>query len=305
MNYGRRKHLTHTPIGAYIACAHDDMLWVRKIYQEMWARGIDLTLHVENILVGHDPRRATADAVRSASVVIVCLTRNSTQNSGELAYELKFVLSLVENQTVIGVTAEPVPIPDLLENCLMIDIANADGYVALASAITERAGLIALEEGDAWTTRPRRLFISYSHRDEELRDDLVKHLTSLKREGLIEIWHDRDLTPGTNIDDAISDRLASADIVLILVSPDFIASEYCYSTEMRKAMGRFSWGECLVVPIILRPVDWHNTPFAKLLALPTDGKPITMWDNRDQAFTQVVDGIRRLVQSEHHIHGHR
>jgi hypothetical protein len=118
---------------------------------------------------------------------------------------------------------------------------------------------------------------------------------------LIEIWHDRRLIPGTSIDDEIERYLSDADIVLILVSPDFIASEYCYSKEMLQAMESYAHGHCLVVPVIARPVDWQRTPFGKLLALPKDGKPITTWKHRDEAYVDVIAGIRRLIESWRHM----
>jgi hypothetical protein len=93
-------------------------------------------------------------------------------------------------------------------------------------------------------------------------------------------------------------------VVVILVSPDFIASEYCFSKEMHAAMKQYEQGRCIVVPVIIRPVDWHRTPFGKLLALPKDGKPVVTWQHEDEAFVDVVNAIRRLVRSKQHIEGH-
>jgi len=140
-----------------------------------------------------------------------------------------------------------------------------------------------------------KLFFSYSHADEALRDQLEVQLAMLKRGGLIEAWHDRRITAGTPIGDAISTRLEDADIVLLLVSPDFLASDYCYEREMARALERHRKGSARVIPVILRPCDWHDAPFGELLAAPEDGKPITRWADSDEAFLVVVSAIRRAI----------
>jgi hypothetical protein len=139
------------------------------------------------------------------------------------------------------------------------------------------------------------LFYSYSHADEDLRNQLERQLSPLKRQNLIREWHDRKLDAGEEIDPNIDRHLEEADVVLLLVSPDFIASDYCYSREVDKAMERHRAGLARVIPIILRPTDWHGMPFGKLLALPTDGKAVTTWPNRDEAFLDVVKGVRTAV----------
>jgi hypothetical protein len=140
------------------------------------------------------------------------------------------------------------------------------------------------------------LFFSYSHRDEALRDQLETHLAMLKRQGFIETWHDRRITAGEPVNQAISASLEAADIVLLLVSPDFLASDYCYEEEMLRAIERHNAGKCTVVPVILRPCDWHDTPFGGLLAVPKDGKPITQWPDIDAAFLDVTTAIKRIVR---------
>src|SRR5262249_6285750 len=116
------------------------------------------------------------------------------------------------------------------------------------------------------------LFFSYSHRDEDLRDELETHLAALKRQGVIETWHDRRIGAGQEVDNTISEHLEDADIILLLVSPYFIASDYCYDVEMARAMERHDAKLARVIPVILHPCDWHNLPFGKLLATPKDGK---------------------------------
>jgi len=140
------------------------------------------------------------------------------------------------------------------------------------------------------------LFFSYSHKDEDLRNELEVHLSALKRQGVISTWHDRRITAGTEFDGAIDQNLDSADVILLLVSPDFINSDYCYKTEMERAMERHKSGDARVIPVILRPCDWHDLKFGKLLATPTDGKPVMKWPDKDEAFLDVVKAIKAALK---------
>src|SRR5712691_978913 len=124
------------------------------------------------------------------------------------------------------------------------------------------------------------IFFSYAHRDRALVDKLLRHLLPLRQQGLIE-WHDRDISAGTQWEREIDKHLNNAQIILLLVSPDFLNSDYCYGIEMQRAMERHERGEARVIPIILRPVYWERTPFGKLQVLPKDAKPVTLWANRD------------------------
>ena len=140
------------------------------------------------------------------------------------------------------------------------------------------------------------IFYSYSHEDESLRNTLDKHLALLKRQNLISGWFDREISAGEEFEGEIAEHLNKSQIILLLVSADFIASDYCYGTEMMQALERRKRGEARVIPVILRPVDWHSAPFGKLKALPKDGKAITTWANRDEAFLDVAKGIRKIVE---------
>lgn len=141
------------------------------------------------------------------------------------------------------------------------------------------------------------VFFSYSHQDEELRDELEVHLSLLKREGTIRAWHDRQITAGTEWKDDINENLERADVILLLVSPSFIASDYCWDVEVQRAMERHAAGEALVVPVLLRPVDWSGAPFGKLQGLPKNAKPVTTWANRDEAFLDVAKGLRAAIEA--------
>jgi hypothetical protein len=140
------------------------------------------------------------------------------------------------------------------------------------------------------------LFYSYAHEDEDLRKELEKHLAGLRREGLLSEWHDRKIKAGKDWADAIDDNLDKANIVLLLVSPDFMASEYCFDVEAARALQRQEMGVCRVVPVILRTADWEGAPFAKLQALPTGAKPVVEWDDRDAALVDIADGLRAVCR---------
>lgn len=139
------------------------------------------------------------------------------------------------------------------------------------------------------------VFFSYSHADENLRDQLEKQLAMLKRQGVIETWHDRRIGAGQEIDAAIDDHINRDEIVLLLVSSDFLASDYCYDIEMTRALERHRAGEAIVIPVILRHCDWHGTPFGQLRAAPRDGKPVTAWPDIDEAFLQVAKAVREAA----------
>jgi len=136
------------------------------------------------------------------------------------------------------------------------------------------------------------VFFSYSHKDEGLRDQLEVHLAMLKRQGVISTWHDRRLVPGDDFNAGIARELERADIILLLVSPDFLASDYCYGIEMTRALARHESGKARVIPVILRPCDWHQAPFGGLLASPTDGKPVSKFSDPDEAFLEITKTIR-------------
>jgi|GEM_PF-1152539 len=144
------------------------------------------------------------------------------------------------------------------------------------------------------------LFCSYSHKDEALRDELANHLEILKWNGDITDWHDRKILPGEEWDRDIKDSLNAAQIILLLISSDFIASRYCRDIEITRAMERHEAGEACVIPIILRKCIWSSAPFGKLQALPENATPVndtTTWPTKDDAFTNIAEGIKKAVQA--------
>ena len=142
------------------------------------------------------------------------------------------------------------------------------------------------------------IVISYAHRDQELKDDLILHLSPLRRQGFIAAWHDRDINAGDDWKRAIDIHFNAAGMILLLVSPDFIASDYCYEIEMKRALERHDAGECRVIPVFLRACDWKGLPFGRLQGLPDDAIPVVsaQWPSRDDAFLRVARGIRRVVE---------
>src|SRR6266571_9093794 len=146
------------------------------------------------------------------------------------------------------------------------------------------------------SSTPVEVFYSYAHEDASWLNELEKHLSLLRRQGLLTAWHDRHILPGADWSQAIDEHLERASVILLLISADFLASDYCYGLEMQRALERHKANEARVIPILLRPVDWNKAPFAHLQALPTGAKPITTWSNRDAAFTDVTAGIRRMIE---------
>lgn len=140
------------------------------------------------------------------------------------------------------------------------------------------------------------VFYSYAHEDEKLRDKLNTHLKILERQKVIDSWHDRDILPGSEWADEIDENLEAAQIILLLISADFIASDYCWGKELERAMERHEDGDARVIPIILRSCDWSSAPFGKLQALPKNAKPVTSFKDQDQAFTDIAQGIRRVAE---------
>ena len=145
-----------------------------------------------------------------------------------------------------------------------------------------------------------KIFYSYSHKDEELRECFESHMSGIKRKGLIEEWHDRKILPGQLWEQSISNNIEEADIVLFLVSSDFLASDYCYDKEVIKSVERHYNGHCVVVPIIIRDCDWDGTPFESIQGLPTDMKPVISryWHNKDEAFTDIVKGLKKIIKNK-------
>lgn len=140
-----------------------------------------------------------------------------------------------------------------------------------------------------------QVFFSYSHKDEDLRNELETHLALLKRQGVISAWHDRRISAGNNIGMTISRELEDSGIVLLLVSANFLNSDYCYEKELARALEKEREGSAIVIPVILHPCDWHSAPFGQLRATPTDGKAISLFANQHEALAIVAKDVREAI----------
>src|SRR5205085_11487138 len=133
---------------------------------------------------------------------------------------------------------------------------------------------------------PVKIFFCYAHEDEVLLNQLKRHLRPLQRQGLIDVWHDREISAGTEWEREISQQLNAAHILLLLISPDFMNSDYCYGIEMKRALERHDNGDAHVIPIILRHVYWRGGPLGKLQVLPTDAIP--MFEHQPAGLAEAI-----------------
>ena len=142
------------------------------------------------------------------------------------------------------------------------------------------------------------VFFAYSRKDTILRERLDVHLSALKRKDFIDTWYDGQIDAGKEWEMEINNNLSKADIILLLISADFIASDYCFKVEMKKAITRHERGDAVVIPILLKPCDWKDLPFSKIQALPQNGKHITSkhWKDDDHALTEIAQSVRGIVE---------
>ena len=148
-----------------------------------------------------------------------------------------------------------------------------------------------------------KVFISYSHKDEASLERLHTHLAVLRRDGRIDEWFDREILAGEEIHAEITERLESSRMFLLLVSPDFLASDYIIGREMKQALTRHRLGDARVIPIIVEPCDWASTSLRDLKVLPRDGKPVSDWMNENNAYLDVVQELRRVLETKEMPHG--
>jgi len=146
-------------------------------------------------------------------------------------------------------------------------------------------------------SRHIEVFYAYAPEDETWVHELEKHLSLLQRQGLISTWHPRLIAAGEDWQHVIHIHFQKASIILLLISPDFLASDYCYGTEMKQALTREQEKGVCVIPILLRPVDWQFAPFAHLRPLPYDATFLTEWPNRDRGFAEITTGIRHAIEN--------
>ncbi|WPB78116.1 TIR domain-containing protein [Archangium violaceum] len=176
-------------------------------------------------------------------------------------------------------------------------VRNRDSYVSAARKVTP-LGSPSEQEG-AVPQKPVRLFLSYSQKDQQLVSQLKPHLGVLKQQGLISDWRDRATTAGEWWKNELDVHIEEADIILIFLSADFLASDYAYGAEMKRVLERQMESKALLIPIILRPVHWKDTPFARIQALPQNGRPVTSHNNLDEVWANIAEEISQTAQSLH------
>ncbi|MBK8501035.1 MAG: toll/interleukin-1 receptor domain-containing protein [Saprospiraceae bacterium] len=166
----------------------------------------------------------------------------------------------------------------------------------LLGEVFEMAGVVGARRTQTKKLgQEKKIFFSYSKEDREMLDQLLVFLYPLRRSGKLETWDDAKLLPGEDWDEGIKNQLNQADIILLLISANALATDYIQDTEIRIAIERHNRNDARVVPIILRPCSWESSTFSQLNVQPTKGKPVTKWPDQDEAWLNVVDGIERVI----------
>lgn len=291
----------------FLSYSHDNEKEVSRLRQELIDGGIDVWWDKE-ILPGQDWRFELQNAMKRCDAVVLCLSKELQQRSSSGVYaEIREAIDAYRgfapgNRFLIPIRLSECDIPDFeIDSTLSLNsLQSLDLFPETARdhALERLMSMLRTSEARAAQRdeSPLTLFYSYSHEDEALRRELDTHLSLLVRHGTLSSWSDRRITPGAEWAGEIDDRLNSADIILLLVSSDLIASSYCYDVELTRAMQRHELGDARVLPIIIRPTDWEAAPFGKLQVLPRDGKPVTQWANRDEAWANVAKSIRSVCE---------
>lgn len=150
-----------------------------------------------------------------------------------------------------------------------------------------------------------KIFCSYAHRDEPLREALDPHLALLRRHGVATFWSDHQIYAGTDWAAQIDHNLRTANVVLLLLSANFFNSNYCFDIELKQAAARHLRREAVVIPIVLQPCDWNGVSveceggrldLGSVQALPVGARPVTKWRNRQEAFANIAEGVSRVVE---------
>jgi hypothetical protein len=141
-----------------------------------------------------------------------------------------------------------------------------------------------------------KVFISYAHKDEQYKDSLIEHMSGLIRADIVSEWNDRKISAGQGWSDEISNQLESSSLILFLISSSFMDSDYCMGVEVQTALRMHQEGKAQLIPIIVRPVAWGDSELSKLQGLPKDALAISTWPNEDEAWVNVIGGIKKHIQ---------
>src|SRR5579859_2743943 len=200
-----------------------------------------------------------------------------------------------------GIPEEDVPellVKDGVDPKLIVLIEQGDQIVPPVPQ-ARPAGLLPsdLSASPPPAQRPIDIFISYAKADKDWCGRLTKRLANLRNQGMIRDWHDGDIVAGSEWKKESQKHLEGAQIILLLISPDYLASDFCYGVQMKHAIERHQKGTACVVPLLLRPTDVEGAPFAELAMLPSNGKPVSLWTNTDAAFQEIIKGIRVAIKA--------
>ena len=148
------------------------------------------------------------------------------------------------------------------------------------------------------TKQAVKIFFSYSRKDKEHRESLDNHLAPLWQSGTIERWYDGEIEAGQDFDAVIVNKLKTSDVILLMISSDYIASDYCQK-EIRIALEQEKAGKARVIPIIVRDCLWKEYDFKSNNALPERGQPITdaKWNSQDDAYLNIAEGIKKVAET--------
>jgi hypothetical protein len=252
-------------------------------------------------LHGNQLKSLPAEIGNLTNLKVLYLSQNQLRSLPPKIYYLKKLKELETAGNQIADVLNPV---ERDENPIAVfqpkGVSNKHGVRDLFDRVQEsqqRAMNYGIERQIPGKIRERlQAFISYSHMDEKLKKRLDKHLAIFRRKDTLITWNDRRIEAGEERDPAINKALDESDIILLLISADFIDSEYCYSREMKRAIERHTTNQARVIPIILKPCLWNDTPISQLIALPKDGKAVTEWKNRESAWSSVTAEIQRVVE---------
>lgn len=287
------------------------------------AFGVTIGAILDYALGGHDPRALAVAATALGPVAYEIDRRGETFPSDEserlqgfetwkrvFASENDYVTAIpsqrlqsmhdVISEAIgrIGPWGAPTYVGSLIQAQMVIEkVLYGRGEIASDTDVIGDLSTGLTPEHSIAPAQPATIFISYSHADEKHREQLEKHLSPLRHQGLVDVWHDRKIIGGMSWKKEIDQQLESSDIVLMLISADFVSSDYCYGVEMERALQRHKEGTAIVVPIMLRPVSYSGLPFADLQMLPKDAKPISEWRTRDAAWTSIAKALSLIVRS--------
>jgi hypothetical protein len=323
---------TKRPLKVFLCHAHYDATAVYDLYRRLRREGVAAWLDKESLLPGQDWDLEIRRAVREADVVVVCLSKQFNQ-AGYRQKEVRIALEAAMEQPegeifIIPLRLEECENLESLKKWHWVDLFADNGYQRLIQALRIRADRIGatlrIRGGrPSITDRPKnkepetmtdgtsnipskshipKIFISYSHKDEKYKDELVKMLRPLEDQRILEIWQDREIQPGEEWSKSIKNAMNTCDIALLLISVDFLASRFILEEEIPTLLRRRLRDGLRVVPIIIRPCLWQSVPvLAELQALPKDGKPIVSFASagarRDRVWTEVALAIKSI--SEH------